>query len=216
MHVQTKGEPFEHISSLILVYFNSLSLLIVQLCLTIYQASGRDKCFSAKSQILQDSLFCFGGVFFWLFFSPLDCDPFMSFHLSFFAFCLCHQLLPLWVFSLFLPPWCSLHHPCALSLLPKHWICISQHHQVNSHTFDQCFPPSFAHILHPKLRGKCEEIRQSREQHPETWSGKWLNNIPLKADNLRSVTKGCNVCSCFLYAHGFRSLHFLCLNGFNF
>lgn len=110
----------------------------------------------------------------------------------------------------------------ALCTIPVHylsfpkWVCISQHHQVNSHTFDQCFPPSFAHILHPKLRGKCEEIRQSREQHPETWSGKWLNNIPLNADNLSSVTKGCDVCSCFLYAHGFRSLHFLCLNGFNF
>lgn len=68
MHVQTKGEPFERFSSLILVlYFNSLSLLIVQLCLTIYQASGRDKCFPAESQILQDILFCFGGFFCWFF-----------------------------------------------------------------------------------------------------------------------------------------------------
>lgn len=186
MHVQIKSEPFEYFSSLILVLFLiSLSLLVGQLCLTIYQASGGDKGLSAESQILQDILFCF-GEFFWLVVSggffggfflggggggggfPLACDLFMSFHVSFFAFFLCHQLLPFWVFLLFLPPWCSLHHACALSLLPKHWVCISQHHQVNSHTFELCL----AHVLHPKQRGRREEIRQSREQHSETWSGK--------------------------------------------
>lgn len=116
MHVQMKGEPLEYFLGLILgLYLNSLSFLIAQLCLTIYQASGRDKGFSAESQILQGILFCFGGVFFGLFFIfPLACDPFTSFHLSFFAFCLCHQLLPFWVISLFLLG--------ALCTIPVHYL----------------------------------------------------------------------------------------------
>lgn len=171
MRFQIKGEPFEYFSSLILVlYLNSLSLLVVQLCVTIYQASGRDKGFSNLTGhlVLLWWIWVFLG-----FFLPLACDPFMPFRLSFFSFCLCHQLLPFLVFSLFLPPWRSLRHACALSLLPKHWVCISQHHQVNLHAFDLCF----VHVLYPKSRGKCEEIRQSREQHPEAWSGKQLNNM---------------------------------------
>lgn len=44
MKVQIKGEPFEYFSGLVLVlYLNSLSFLLVQLCVTVDQASGRDK-----------------------------------------------------------------------------------------------------------------------------------------------------------------------------
>lgn len=136
MHVQIKSEPFEYFSSLILVLFLiSLSLLVGQLCLTIYQASGGDKGLSAESQILQDILFCFGG-FFWLVVSggffggffwggggggggfPLACDLFMSFHVSFFAFFLCHQLLPFWVFFV-VPSSLVLSAPCLCIISPS-------------------------------------------------------------------------------------------------
>lgn len=50
---------------------------------------------------------------------------------------------------------------------------ISQRHQVNSHAFDRCFPPSFAHMLRPKLGGKCEEIRQSRDNKCDVRAASW-------------------------------------------
>lgn len=115
MRVQSRGGPLEYFSSLVLVlYLNSLFLLIVQPRVTIPEASGRDKGFSAESQILKCRTSCSASVLFFL-------SVVLSSFFSSFAFCLCHQLLPFQILLLFLPPWCSLHHPCALSPLPKHW-----------------------------------------------------------------------------------------------
>lgn len=137
MKVQIKGEPFEYFSGLVLVlYLNSLSFLLAQLYLTVDQASGRDKGLCRISNSTGHLV-----LLWWFFFSFC----LWSFHdLSSFLCCplsLSSASSLLGFFSLFLPPWCSLHHACALSLLPKHWVWISQHHQVNSHTFLQCFPP---------------------------------------------------------------------------
>lgn len=91
MKVQIKGEPFEYFSGLVLVlYLNSLSFLLAQLCLTVDQASGRDKGLCRISNSTGHL------VLLWYFFFPFACGPFMTFHLSFVA--LCHQLLPFWVF----------------------------------------------------------------------------------------------------------------------
>lgn len=171
MKVQIKGEPFEYFLGLVLVlYLNSLSFLLAQLCLTVDQASGRDKGLCRISNATGHL------VLLWWFF---------------FSFCL-------WSFhdlSSFLL--CPLSLSSASSLLGFFHcsfllgaLCTTPVHYLSFPNIVFGFPNIIRLILtvfvsafllvssraSSKLRGKCEEVWQSREQYPETWSGKWLNS----------------------------------------
>lgn len=123
---------------------------------------------SAESQILQDILFCFGIFFSFCLWSFHDLSSFLLcplssasslldfFHCSFLLGALCTT--PVHYLSF---PNIGFGFPNIIRLILT--LFVSAFLLVSSHASS-------------KLRGKCEEIWQSREQYPETWSGKWLNN----------------------------------------
>lgn len=183
MHVRSRSGPLEYFLNLVLVlYLNALFLLIVQPRLTIPKASGRDK------ESLQNLKFWNAGhlvpllFFFFLFFFL---SVVLSSFLSSVAFCLCHQLLPFQVLLLFLPPWCSLHHPRALSPLPKHWDCSSAFPNIIRLILTLLIGASLLALLTCFGQSWEEGVRTSDspetasvmwEQRSGTRSGKWLNN----------------------------------------